>query len=133
MLLEPQDRNRGSPIPAQTGALLAQAIEAVEFGIMLVAGDGFIMFANTMARELIRRGDGLQANGGWVATTSVDLTRKLRAFISRSATEPDGKRSGSATIVLERGRGRSSLFVHVMPIERSSATNPQSAAAVISP
>jgi DNA-binding CsgD family transcriptional regulator len=131
MLQEPKDKNCGSPIPAQTGALLAEAMEAVEFGIMLVAGDGFILFANTMARELMRRGEGLQANGGWVATTSADITRRLREFISRSATEPDGKRSGAATIILERGTGRSSLFLHVMPIERRSTTTAQSAAAVI--
>lgn len=131
MLHERKDRDFGSPIPAQDSALLAEAIEAVEFGIMLVAQDGFIIFANAMARELMRRGEGLQANGGWVATTSHDITRRLRAFISRSATEPDGKRIGAATIILERGTGRSSLFVHVMPIERRSATTAQSATAAI--
>ncbi len=131
MLHEPKDKNFGSPIPAQDGALLTEAIEAVEFGIMLVAQDGFVIFANTMARELMRRGEGLHANGGWVAATSADITRRLRAFISQSATEPDGKRSGGATIILERGKGRSALFVHVTPIERRSTTTARSATAVI--
>jgi len=78
MLQEPKDKNCGSPIPAQDGALLAEAIEAVEFGIMLVAGDCFIIFANTIARELMRLGEGLQANVGWVAATSADITQRLR-------------------------------------------------------
>jgi hypothetical protein len=106
-------------------------MEAIEFGIMLVAEDGFVTFANARARDLIRRGEGLRANGGWIAATSPEVTSRLRAFIRHSAAETDAKRAGSATVVLERGANQSSLFVHVMPIERRSKAAARSATALI--
>ena len=100
---ERRSKGSGSPISAEAGALLAEAIEAIEFGIMLVAEDGFVTFANARARDLMRRGEGLRANGGWIAATSPEVTSRLRAFIRHSAAETDAKRTGGATVMLERG------------------------------
>jgi DNA-binding CsgD family transcriptional regulator len=126
-----RSKGPGSPISADTGALLTEAIEAIEFGIMLVAEDGFVTFANTMARDLMRRGDGLRASGGWIAATSPEVTSRLRAFIRHSAMETDAKRTGGATLLLERGVDRSSLFVRVMPIESRDKAVARSTAALI--
>ena len=54
-----EDDNQLDGVSEQPGELLAEAMEALGFGIMLVAKDGFITFANAVARELMQRGDGL--------------------------------------------------------------------------
>jgi DNA-binding CsgD family transcriptional regulator len=128
---EHRTKGPGSPISADVGALLTEAIETIEFGIMLVAEDGFVTFANAMARDLMRRGEGLRGNGGWIAATSPEVTRRLRACIRQNATGADATRTGGATILLERGMDRSSLFAHVMPIESSNKAVARSTAALI--
>jgi DNA-binding CsgD family transcriptional regulator len=122
----PSDR-----ISDQSDALLAEAIEAIGFGIVLVAEDGFITFANAMARALLRRGEGLRANGGWIAGTSADVTTRLRASVKHSRKAADGQAGNGATVFLERGAGRPSLFVHVMPLARRSKPVTRSVTAVI--
>jgi DNA-binding CsgD family transcriptional regulator len=128
---EHRTKGSGSPISADVGALLTEAIEAIEFGIMLVAEDGFVTFANAMARDLMRRGEGLRANGGWIAATSSEVTSRLRALIRHGAVETDAKQTGGATVLLERGLDRSSLFVHVMPVESCNNAIARTTAALI--
>lgn len=111
----------GSTISADAGLLLVDAIETIEFGIMLVAEDGFVTFANVTARELMRRGEGLRANGGWITTTSAEVTSRLRSLIRQTAADASGKARSGATVILDRGAERSSLFLHVMPIQQRQA------------
>jgi DNA-binding CsgD family transcriptional regulator len=120
-----------------SGELLAEAIEAIGFGIVLVTKDGFITFANTMARELMRRGEGMRSSSGWLAATSAEVTTRLRnllKFGSKAASNgANGAAPSAATIILERGEGRQALFAHVMALNRGGDANRQdaSAAAVV--
>jgi DNA-binding CsgD family transcriptional regulator len=122
-----EDRRLSDQVPEQPAALLVEAIEMIGFGVLLVSEDGFVNFANGMARRLIQRGDGLRADGGWIAGTCSDVTARLRAFIKHSAK--DG--SGGATVIVARGSSRPSLFVHVMPLGRGGRPALRSAAALI--
>jgi DNA-binding CsgD family transcriptional regulator len=126
-----EDDNQLDGVSEQPGELLAEAMEALGFGIMLVAKDGFITFANAVARELMQRGDGLLANGGWIAATSVEATTRLRACIKSSAVTPQDGHRGGRTIIMERGPGRSSLFVHVLALDRNGRRAKRSAAAMV--
>jgi DNA-binding CsgD family transcriptional regulator len=119
MIGRTKNHNPIGPLSPEVAEHLAEAIDTIEFGIMLVAQDGFVTFANKMARQLMQRGEGLRANGGWIAATSAEVTARLR------------ERRGGATIVLDRGAGRSSLFLHVMPIARRSGAVAHSVAALI--
>ena len=121
----------GSAMSADAGLLLVDAIETIEFGIMLVAEDGFVTFANVVARELMRRGEGLRANGGWITATSSDVTGRLRSLIRQAAADATGKAKGGTTVILDRGAGRSSLFLHVMPIPQRGQAVVRSATALI--
>jgi DNA-binding CsgD family transcriptional regulator len=79
---------------------------------MLVQANGFIIFANGVARELIRQGEGLRSTSGWLATTNAGLNTKLRESLRGAAKPPNGEPS-EATIILERGEHREPLLVHV--------------------
>jgi DNA-binding CsgD family transcriptional regulator len=117
-------------ISGQSSALLVEAIEAIGFGILLVADDGFVTFANASARSLMNRGEGLRTDGGWIAGTSPEVTTRLRAFVKSSAKAVDG-RAGGGALILGRGASRPSLFVHVMPLERRGPRMARLAAAMI--
>jgi DNA-binding CsgD family transcriptional regulator len=131
MIGRTKNHNPIGPLSPEVAEHLAEAIDTIEFGIMLVAQDGFVTFANKMARQLMQRGEGLRANGGWIAATSAEVTARLRSFVKQSAAETDSERRGGATIVLDRGAGRSSLFLHVMPIARRTGAVAHSVAALI--
>ncbi len=124
------DDRRPNGVYEDHTALLAEAVEAMGFGIMLVSDDGSITFANATARELIRQGDGLRANGGWIGAASTTVTARLRAYVKASAKAAEGRRGSGATIIAERGGKQSSLFVHVMPLDRGKAATRAAAAAI---
>jgi DNA-binding CsgD family transcriptional regulator len=115
------------------GPVLAEAVEAIGFGIVLVAEDGFITFANMMARELLRRSDGLRASAGWLAGTTAETTARLRTLFKAS---PEAARRGmpaGATLILERRDGRQPLLAHVMTLGRRGSTQTAAAIFIIDP
>lgn len=116
--------------PEQPATLLAEAIEMMRFGFLLVAEDGFITFANAMARELINRGDGLRANGGWIAATSTELTARLRALVKASAGPSHCRTEDGGSIIVDRGATCSPLLVHVTPLDRRCTTRQTAVAAI---
>jgi len=97
MIGRTKNHNPIGPLSPEVAEHLAEAIDTIEFGIMLVAQDGFVTFANKMARQLMQRGEGLRANGGWIAATSAEVTARLRSFVKQSAAETDSERRGGAT------------------------------------
>jgi DNA-binding CsgD family transcriptional regulator len=101
-------------------AALAEAIEAVGFGVVLTTADSFILFANGVARELMSKGEGLRSNSGWLATTSAELTAKLREKLRSGMLEP-----AAAALILERGKCRQPLLMHVMPLGRGRPAGSQ--------
>jgi DNA-binding CsgD family transcriptional regulator len=111
------------------GELVAEAIEAIGFGLVLLAEDGFIIFANAMARDLMRRGDGLRSSSGWLAATSTETTARLRALLKAGGPEARGVATGGATLVIERREGRQPLLAHVMPLGRDGRKDARAAAA----
>jgi DNA-binding CsgD family transcriptional regulator len=113
------------------GALTA-AIEAVDFGILVVEKDGWILFGNRMARDLIRCGDGLRSSHGWLAASTPTGTAGLRALISVQSTSSNGAEPKSGILALGRGKKRQPLFVQVVPLRArrifdSSCTMPGAA------
>jgi DNA-binding CsgD family transcriptional regulator len=107
--------------PVESGssaALMAEAIETIGLGIVLVAADGFIIFANRVARELIDRSEGLRSSSGWLAGTTPGTTEKLRALIKgQSCSAAVAKEM--AAVLLDRGEGRRPLLVQVNGIRDS--------------
>jgi DNA-binding CsgD family transcriptional regulator len=93
---------------------LADAIEAVGFGLILVARSGYVLFANGMARELMHEGEGLRSSSGWLALASTDLTARLRNLLSGV----DRAGPGRVAMLLERGGGRAPLIAHIIPLGR---------------
>ena len=94
-------------------AALAEAIEAVGIGIVLLTADGFILFANGVVRDLMRKAEGIRSSSGWLALMSGELTAKLRNLLARDASEPD-----VAAMILERGEGRQPLLINVIALGR---------------
>jgi DNA-binding CsgD family transcriptional regulator len=94
-------------------AVLAEAIEAVGFGIVLLTADGFILFANGVARELMHKGEGIRSSSGWLGAKNAAHTAKLRDLLTRETREP-----GAATMILERGERRQPLLINVIALGR---------------
>jgi DNA-binding CsgD family transcriptional regulator len=107
----PADLRNASREDRDSRAALAAALESVGFGLVLLARAGYVLFANGMARELMRKGEGLRSCSGRLELPRADLTTKLHSLLSGDAeAEPAG-----IAIVIERGC-RPPLLAHLMPL-----------------
>jgi DNA-binding CsgD family transcriptional regulator len=111
---------------ANCGEPFAEAVEAAGFGVVLVAEDGWIIFANSAASELMRRREGLRSASGWLAAATAEVTVRLRAFIASGAKLLNGAPPPSATIALEREHRRP-LFAQVVILRRHRRETPGAA------
>ncbi len=99
------------------GASLAKLLDTTGLGIVQLDGRGRIVAANDRARDLLRTGDGLYDEDGFLyARTPEDdgelqglLTRALPAFGAQGA-------GGSATV--RRPSAQPPLVLHVNPVGR---------------
>jgi len=96
-----------------------EAMEPLAVGVILVAANGQILFANRMARALFRKRDALIADrNGLRAVRSHDST-VIRTLIAAAAKTFSGQaRKAGGTLKIQRPKGRSPIEVMVSPIAR---------------
>jgi DNA-binding CsgD family transcriptional regulator len=99
----------------ECGELLAEAIEAVSLGIVLVATDGRIFYANRMARDLIRLGRGLRSSCGRLVIASPEGVTRLPDLAETGAAPTVGADAKTPIIALSRGAEASHLLAHIVP------------------
>jgi len=137
MARTPPDDSTGRPDVIRAlidNGMLADAIEAAGFGVVLVAEDGWIIFANTIARELIRRGIALQSTAGRLEATTAEATARLRALIKSDSGQSNRGGTAASTLALARRADRQPLLAHVTAFGGHNGRpprGPRTAAAIV--
>ncbi len=110
---------------------LTRLLGAARFGAMIVDADARIRYANPAAEILLARREGIGNEGGFLAAGAA--TKALRGALRASARRETASYTGR-TLVAERGHGRRSLILHVIPVlgeERSTMLAVHSATALV--
>ena len=103
---------------AGTGALrasLAKLLDATGLGIVQLDGRGRIVAANDRARDLLRTGDGLFDEGGFLYARTQEDNAELQELLTR-ALPPFGAQGTGGSTMVRRSSGRSPLVLHVNPV-----------------
>ena len=99
------------------GASLAKLLDATGLGIVQLDGRGRVVAANDRARDVLRTGDGLFDEGGFLFARAPEDDAVLQGLLARALPRFGGQGAGGSTMV-----GRSSalppLVLHVNPVGR---------------
>ena len=90
-----------------------RALDALDFGLILLAGDRRILFANQVATRLLQASDGLGQHQGRLRS----CTNPALATLLANATGPHGPRVAGAACLSRRG-GRRPLQIWAIPLPR---------------
>jgi len=104
-----------SSIKRRTGEL-AEALDSVEQGIVIVTDDLRLVHGNVAAGRILREGDALASQAGRLTTTMPAVRARLEALLYL-ALHGDGlgARPGGS-LACERRSGRRPYAVHVLPL-----------------
>lgn len=89
------------PAIDQLFAQMADALDRMQQGTLLVGGDGRIFFANRHARDLLSAGDGLHAAIDGLRAETSEQTQTLRRLIGEAA-RPEGLDGASGLMAVQR-------------------------------
>lgn len=104
-----------SSLPRHTGGL-AEALDAVEHGIIIVASDLILLHVNDAAERLLREGDGLVSHAGALSAAAPHMRRRLTAMLQFALSgDAFGIRHGGS-LACHRPSGRRPYAIHVLPI-----------------
>lgn len=101
---------------ARRSGELAEALDFMEHGIVIVTSDSRLVHGNAAAERLLREGDGLASDSGRLTASAPHPRSKLEAVL-RFALGGDafGIRHGGA-LACHRPSGRRPYAVHVLPM-----------------
>ena len=101
------------------GASLANLLDTTGLGIVQLDGHGQILAANDRALGVLRRGDGLFDEHGFLHARSPEDDAELQKLLGR-ALPPFGAQGAGASTTLRRASGPR-LVLHVSPVGRREA------------
>ncbi|WP_419161268.1 helix-turn-helix transcriptional regulator [Candidatus Palauibacter sp.] len=97
------------------GASLGELLESTRFGLIQLNRDGGIVAANDRARKLLREGDRLKDERGFlwirVRTENAELSRLLDC-----ALPPFGTPGAAGSMMFGRSSSRGPLILHISPV-----------------
>ena len=99
------------------GASMATLLDTTGLGIVQLDGRGRIVAANDRARDVIRTGEGLFDEDGFLHARSTEDDAKLQAVLAR-ALPPFGVRGAAGSTMVGRPRPLPPLALHVNPVGR---------------
>jgi DNA-binding CsgD family transcriptional regulator len=110
---------------------MADALEAVRHGIVVVASENLVVNLNSAAERIFRAGDGLCTRSGRIAASSTHADRELHLAIRDALTcERSPVRTGRS-LTCVRPSGRRPYVIHVLPSHRRDADEPLSRPTVL--
>lgn len=95
------DSESAKPPIDQLFAQMADALDRMQQGTLVVGGDARIYFANRHARDLLTAGDGLCAAADSLRAETPEQTQTLRRLI-REAARPEGLDGASGMMAVRR-------------------------------
>ncbi len=96
------------------------ALHALAVGILLLAADGRILFANRAAERMLRAGDGLDERDKRLAASSRDVEAALQKLI-RYAAAPAESADCPRDVLVSRPSGRRPYHVAALPLRQTPA------------
>ena len=96
--------------------ILAALIDTIRSGVIQLDRRGRIVAANELARDLLRRGDGLSDQGGSLHARAPADDAALQALLAR-ALPGFGSQGPGGSILVRRGLGPPPLVLHVSPVD----------------
>ena len=102
------------------GASLAKLLDSTGLGIVQLDGRGRIVAANDRARGLLRTGDGLFDEGGFLYARMSEDNTDLQGLLARALPQFGGQGAGGSTMV-RRSAALPPLVLHVNPVGRQEA------------
>ena len=100
--------------------ILAALIDTIRSGVIQLDQHGRIVAANESARDLLRRGDGLFDQGGFLHARVPADDAALQALLAR-ALPGSGSQGAGGSILVRRGRDLPRLVLHVSPVGEEGA------------
>lgn len=95
--------------------LLGRVMACAGFGLVLVAADRSIFYANDSARILMHAGGGLRCEHNVLGADDPRMSKKLQLLIE-SASRQTGTPEQGGALILRNSEGMPSLVVHVIPL-----------------
>jgi DNA-binding CsgD family transcriptional regulator len=95
-------------------------IETWRDATVLLDGEGKLLHANVLARDILDRRDGLAVLGGRLSSRDPDVAQRLRRATVEAANCPEAVRGDS--VVIARPGGRRPYLVTIVPARRNEAT-----------
>ena len=99
------------------GASLAKLLDTTGLGIVQLDGRGRIVAANDRARDLLRTGDGLFDEGGFLYARTSEDNAELQGLLTR-ALPPFGAQGAGGSTKVRRSAALPPLVLHVNPVGR---------------
>ena len=99
------------------GATLTELLDTTGLGIVQLDGRGRIVAANERAREVLRAGDGLVDEGGFLYARTPEDDATLQGLLTR-ALPPFGAQGVGGSTMVRRASSPSPLALHVNPVSR---------------
>jgi DNA-binding CsgD family transcriptional regulator len=110
---------------AQDANDIAQAVDSVRHGIVVVGAGSVVTQLNSAAERILKCGDGLCIRSGSVEATSASANAELRRSIVGALLEHESSPSGGNSFLCRRPSGKRPYVIHVLPF--STATEKMSA------
>ena len=107
----------GAPAPYPVGASLAELLDTTGLGIVQLDGRGRIVTANDRARDMLRGGDGLFDEDGFLCARAPEDNAALEGLLTRALPRFGGQGAGGSTMV-RRSSAMPPLVLHVNPVGR---------------
>ena len=99
------------------GASFAQLLDTTGLGIVQLDGRGRIVAANDRARDLLRSGDGLFDEDGFLCARRPEDNADLQGLLTR-ALPPFGAQGAGGSMMMKRSAALPPLVLHVNPVGR---------------
>ena len=99
------------------GASLTTLLDTAGLGIVQLDGRGRIVAANDRARDLLRSGDGLFDEDGFLCARRPEENTDLQGLLTRALPQFGGQGAGGSTMV-RRSSALPPLVLHVNPVGR---------------
>ena len=100
--------------------ILAALIDTIRSGVIQLDRRGRIVAANGPARDLLRRGDGLSDQGGFLRARAPADDAALQALLAR-ALPGFGSQGAGGSILVRRALDEPRLVLHVSPVGEEGA------------
>ena len=99
------------------GASFAQLLDTTGLGIVQLDGRGRIVAANDRARDMLRGGDGLFDEDGFLCARRPEDNAELQGLLTR-ALPPFGAQGAGGSMMMRRSSALPPLVLHVNPVGR---------------